>query len=91
MPAMVGTVAVSYRTLAPPAQGACGGADRRELELTSVRSSGDRRGDVPLAGASGRAEAGAGEEALSGELQLEQRGRKNQSKGRKSMTKEEGG
>ena len=76
MPAMVGTVAVSYRTLAPPAQGACGGADRRELELTSVRSSGDRRGDVPLAGASGRAEAGAGEEALSGESRSEQEGRK---------------
>ena len=49
-----------------------------------MRSFGDRRGIVPLTGASGRQEAGTGEEGLSGELQAELEGWELASDGRKS-------
>ena len=74
-----------HRSSAPPAQGARGRAGGRRRLSATVRSSGDRRGGVPLAGASGRQVAGAGDEELTGEMQLEQEGRRAGSGQRKSF------
>ena len=68
----------------PPAQEGCEGADRRRVLTATVRSSGDHLGTVRLAGASGEQEAGAGEEAASGELQAELEGRRTGSGRRES-------
>ena len=66
-PAVVGTVAGFHRSSPPPAQGAWGGVRWRRPLTATVRSFGDRRSGVLLAGASGGTAAGAGEEASSGE------------------------
>ena len=74
-----------HRRSAPPAQGARGRTGRRRGLPATVRSSGECRSDVPVAGASGRQVAGAGDEGLTGETQSEQEGRRAGSGRRKSF------
>ena len=78
------TVAVSFQFSPPPAQGSWGSAGRRRLLLPSVRSSGDRRGGVLLAGTPGRQAAGAGEDRSVGESRAELEGSETTSGWRKS-------